>query len=462
MSGPTYLSKLSPDMQNLAGGFAEFLAERASSRRTDSVAVLEKPLNPMEQILGLGSGVAYDSKSLRQDAMAFVARCFPAKRADATFTAMFARQLEYFYTWTADVEYPDLKARALIPVDTEVPSGADYFTYRMYDLAEKASFIHNYASNSFPESDVFGDEFKQPVKAIGSKYSYSIQDMRAAAMSGVPLEAKKATSARYAIEKQLERIGCYGDVATGLYGITNAPGVALTPKVSPAGTWAQQIAAALAAGTLPATSQAIQGDINAMANAIYSNTLGVHKPTTLILPTPAYAILATTPFSPVYQDVSILQYILKQSPWLDEIVDWPYLNTIGELPLAGTVHTTGSSTTITFSTTQAGVVGVGSLLTFASQPTVQYKVATFNGTTGATLSVAYSGSGSSTDTATQQSGLAVLYEKNPRVLQLVIPQEFEQFPPLQDGLKWEILCHLRTGGVNVIRPLAVNTMAGIS
>ena len=58
--------------------------------------------------------------------------------------------------------------------------------------------------------------------------------------------------------------------------------------------------------------------------------------------------------------------------------------------------------------------------------------------------------------------MALMYEKNPRVLNLVISQEFEQFPPQQDGLTWEIYCHLRTGGVNVIRPLAVNTQAGIS
>lgn len=456
----TLLSTLSPDSQELARAFGDYLADRASGRRTDSVSMIEKPLNPFMEVHGLG-GVRYDSKSLHADAMEFTQRAL-GTRADATFTAMFARQLEYFYTWTADIEYPDLKARALIPVDTEVPSGADYYTYRMFDLAEKASIIHNYAKNSFPEADVFGDEFKQPIRAVGSKYSYSIQDMRAAAMSGIPLEAKKASSARYAIEKELERIAAYGDTASALYGITNAPGVAAATKVSPAGTWAQQIAAAITAGTLPATSQAIFEDVNVMMQQIFNQTLGVHKPTTLVLPTAAYSVLATTPWSPVYRDETILQFLLKSSPWLEEIVEWPYLNTIGELPLAGTVHTTTSSATVTFSTSQAGVVYVGALLTFASQPTVQYKVLTFNGTTGATLSVVYSGAGSTTDTATQQSGLALVYEKNPRVLQLVISQEFEQFPPQQDGLIWEIYCHMRTGGVNVIRPLAVMTLAGIS
>jgi hypothetical protein len=281
-------------------------------------------------------------------------------------------------------------------------------------------------------------------------------------MSGVPLEAKKASSARYGIEKRLELIAATGDTATGLYGVTNAPGVNTVAKVSPAGTWAQQIYGALAGGTLTQTAQAILEDVNAMANTIYTNTLGIHKPTTLVLPTAAYAVLATTPRAPGFTNDTILQFILESSPWLEEITDWPYLNTIGQLALTGTVHTTNGSANLTFNTSQAGVLYVGALLTFASQPTKQYTVLTFNGTTGATLSANYTGTGSSTDTATQQSGMALMYEKNPRVLNLVISQEFEQFPPQQDGLLWEVYCHLRTGGVNVIRPLAVSTQVGIS
>jgi hypothetical protein len=455
----SFLSTMAPETQALARGFADFLAERAGARRTDSAAFLEKPLSPMEQIFG--TGIRYDSKLLHQDAMAFVGRALPSLRNDAAFTSMFARQLEYIYTWTADVEYPDLKARSLIPVDTEVPTGADYYTYRMYDVAAKASMLHNYAKNSFPESDVYGDEFKQAIKGMGSKYSYSVQDMRAAAMSGVPLEAKKASSARYGIEKRLEQIGAFGDVGTGLYGITNAPGVAGVTKISPAGTWAQQITAAVGACTLSATTQAILQDINAQANAIFSNTLGIHKPTTLILPTPAYAVLATTPWSPVYRDESILQFILKSSPWLEEIVDWPYLNTLGNYALLGTVTVTNGSPTATFTLSQTGYVVVGDLLTFSDQPGVQYKVLTVS-TVTVTLTTNYTGTGGAAKTATKQSGLSVLYEKNPRVLNLVISQEFEQFPPEQDGLLWEIYCHLRTGGVNVIRPLAVVTQSGIS
>ncbi len=454
------LSALSPDTRSLALKFAELLAEHAEGgrRRADRAAILERPLSPLEQIFG--TSVRYDSKLLRQDAMEFVGRALPNIRNDAALTAMFARQLEYIFTWTADVEYPELKARSLIPVDTEVPTGADYYTYRMYDVAGEAALLHNYAKNSFPEADVFADEFKQAIKGIGDKYSYSVQDMRAAAMSGVPLEAKKASAARYAVEKRLERIAAYGDAATGIYGITNAPGILSATKVSPAGTWAQQIAAALAGGTLTATVQAILEDINTQANGIFVETIGTHKPTTLALPTAAFAVLATTPRAPGFTQDTILEFILKSSPWLEEIVDWPYLNTIGQYPLAGTFHVTNASATVTASVSQAGVVYVGATLYLAGVP---YVVSAFNGTTGITLSANYAGTTNATlGGVTQQSGVSLMYEKNPRVASLIISQDFEQFPPEMDGLLWEIYCHLRTGGVNVIRPLAVSTMSGIS
>ena len=53
------------------------------------------------------------------------------------------------------------------------------------------------------------------------------------------------------------------------------------------------------------------------------------------------------------------------------------------------------------------------------------------------------------------------YAKNPDVLQLAIPQEFEQFPPQWEGLEMSIPCHMRTAGVLCFRPMAVAYGDGI-
>lgn len=49
----------------------------------------------------------------------------------------------------------------------------------------------------------------------------------------------------------------------------------------------------------------------------------------------------------------------------------------------------------------------------------------------------------------------VAYRRDPDALMLVIPQEFEQFPPQPEGLEFEIPCHARCGGVQVYYPLSI-------
>lgn len=55
----------------------------------------------------------------------------------------------------------------------------------------------------------------------------------------------------------------------------------------------------------------------------------------------------------------------------------------------------------------------------------------------------------------------VCYRRDPDALMLVIPQEFEMFPPQQRGLEFLIPCHARCGGVQIWYPLSVAYGDGI-
>jgi len=56
---------------------------------------------------------------------------------------------------------------------------------------------------------------------------------------------------------------------------------------------------------------------------------------------------------------------------------------------------------------------------------------------------------------------AVCYKKDPEVLQLVIPQEYEELPPQRKNLKFHIPVHARIGGCVVYYPLAMGYMDGL-
>lgn len=56
---------------------------------------------------------------------------------------------------------------------------------------------------------------------------------------------------------------------------------------------------------------------------------------------------------------------------------------------------------------------------------------------------------------------AICYRRDPEVLTLEIPQDFEQFPPEARGLAFVVATHARVGGTVIRYPLAVRYMDGL-
>lgn len=66
------------------------------------------------------------------------------------------------------------------------------------------------------------------------------------------------------------------------------------------------------------------------------------------------------------------------------------------------------------------------------------------------------------DDASATSGpRMVTYQRDPEVLQLVIPQDFEQLPPQAANLSFKVPCHARIGGVVIYYPLAIAYTDGL-
>jgi len=295
---------------------------------------------------------------------------------DAAESAFFSRQLEEIRARTYDVKLVELKARMLIPVDNSAPPGADAVTYRQFTSSGLAKIIASYADD-LPRSDVFGKEFHVNVKSLGASYGYNVQEIRAAQMTGLPLEQRRANAARRAIEELIDRIAQTGDTDTGLVGLLNqsAALVYTVPNgASGLQDWADK------------TPSEILADMNGATNNVVIQTSDVEHPDTMLLPIKQYTQVATQPFNPNNaSNVTILEMFLKNSPWVSEVEPWYAL-------------------------------------------------------TGA-------GAGS--------SDRGLVYKRDPDHLMLVIPQEFEQFPPQQRGLEFVVPCHARCGGVQVPYPLSI-------
>ena len=133
-------------------------------------------------------------------------------------SVFFARELDYVKSQSYDVEYPELTALRLFPLSSEIDPGAETVTYNSYAKTGMAKIISNYATD-LPRADVKGKPTTAIIKSLGDSYGYSVQEMRASAMAGKSLDARKAESARYQIDYLNNKIAWCGDKETGLQGI---------------------------------------------------------------------------------------------------------------------------------------------------------------------------------------------------------------------------------------------------
>jgi len=238
---------------------------------------------------------------------------------DANESVFFLRELDFVKSKSYDVQYPELKARTLIPVSFEAGAGAETITYEQYDQVGMAKIVSSYADD-LPRADIKGKEFTARVRSLADSYGYNIQEVRAAKMAGKPLEQRKSNAAKRAMMQKEDSIAALGDADHGLIGFVNHPNISSTTLPND-GTGAST----LWANKTPAQ---IIRDLNKVANFIVENTKEVELPNTLLLPVEKYNYIASTPIGD-NADKTILKFFLDNSPYIKEVIPWNKLKAAG-------------------------------------------------------------------------------------------------------------------------------------
>ncbi len=246
------------------------------------------------------------------------------KKVDAGETAAMARELEYIFAEVYRKEFPDLKGRSLVPIKGGVPSGAESHTYTEVERFGQAKIVHNYAKD-FPGTEVQGKQFSDVIRSIGDSYQYSVQDVRASALTKIKMPIEKAETAREVMENLLDDLTLNGDADTNLKGMNSASLVTNYNAVSK-GTQAS--------GTtwLTATPQEILLDVLGLCRAVADNTKNKHTANTLVLDSASYNKVAFTfieSATGVLTTQTILQYILANVPGLQTVEVWHRLDHAG-------------------------------------------------------------------------------------------------------------------------------------
>lgn len=302
-------------------------------------------------------------------------------RGDALSVSLaFARELEFVENTFYDFEFPDLRARDLIPLDTSVPSWAQTFSYKERTFTGEADIVNDYA-NDFPRVDLdIGETTAAPVISLGCSYGYSVMDLRYASEMGQSLDTDLMNAAKEAEERKLDALACYGHAATGLRGFASNTSIAtLSTSLNASLTknWADDAT----------TAKDIQEDLDKIIIDVSNASDNKFMVDTIALPTTTYNLLGSKKFAALDSngvELSVLDYFENRK-----------------------------RNKVTF------------------EPWFRLKSAA--GGTGTRM---------------------VAYKKDPKVLKLVIPQDFESMPPQQKLMTFVIACHLRFGGVDWRQPMA--------
>ena len=246
-------------------------------------------------------------------------------RLDAGESVFFLRQLESIDAQVYLKKYPALLARQVLPPEVGVPEWANVRTYRQFDRQGIATLISD-QSDDVPLSDITGAEFSSLIKKVGSGYRYSIDEMKAAMATGMPLDVQRALVARYNAERAVDQILANGTMplpngtslaVPGVVGLTGITGFTpFTPgtKLNGGTTW----------GTLQApnaTGDEVAWDIMGVANKIFEATSQLWS-SFRILMNPQQFYYASQKRLGSISDTTALAFAKGNCPYLENVYPW--------------------------------------------------------------------------------------------------------------------------------------------
>jgi hypothetical protein len=243
-------------------------------------------------------------------------------KLDARESAFFARETEYIKSKTYDAKPPALKGLSLVPFTGEMGTGVSEITWRRFTEAGEAKIIADY-SKDYPRVDVWGDEETIKVKDLGDSYGYSIREIRQSMQTGKRLDQKRATAARHAIDRKINKMVLLSNPDERTFGALDFPG--LTESTLPADgqgnskRWTDK------------TVDQILRDLDILIDAVFTPTKGNENPDTLLLPITAWRKLKKRLGTD--SDSTLGKFIADNYPEIKKI-DW--MNELAGLGAGGT------------------------------------------------------------------------------------------------------------------------------
>jgi len=204
-----------------------------------------------------------------------------------------------------EINREELKARTIFNVKSDVPEGAETYSYDVITRSGAAKVLAPGAED-IPLVDADMERHTEQIYSIAAAFRLSVQELRQAQMSGRPVESTKAATARRAISEKENKIAWTGDKKHNILGVTNAEGIqtmAVNPnKAGDSTKWKDK------------TGREIVADLRQARTAV--NRLPGHTSDTLVV-TPDNMSELEKEYNQ-YTGQTVLQYLNSQS-WFSRV-----------------------------------------------------------------------------------------------------------------------------------------------
>jgi hypothetical protein len=225
-----------------------------------------------------------------------------------------------------DQKYPGLLARSFMTMASGIPEGAETVVQRGYDITGRATVLAGEATDVMRVS-LSGTQQSTPIVGLAAKWGITLQQLAAAQMAGVQLDAKGMLASRLIVEREIDSLLALGDATLGLIGLCNqvikvwgaaGAGVNMAAVGAPVGF--------TAAWDNPVTTAAqIMADIAILYG--YFRAGNIYAPTDLVCGSGTYARLEMDQ-AIVGSEKSILELIKSRFPGLT-VSSWWRLDAAG-------------------------------------------------------------------------------------------------------------------------------------
>ncbi|WP_290688389.1 MULTISPECIES: DUF2184 domain-containing protein [unclassified Haematobacter] len=205
-------------------------------------------------------------------------------------------------------QYPEVRYRGLIPVDTTGPEWVKSVTYFSLDGVGRAEWL-NAGADDVPRAEIIRSKMETTVGMAGIGYGWNLEELAQAQMLGINLAESKGIAARRAAEEKIDIVALFGDAEKGFTGLVNNPAVT-------------QIDAA-ATGTGGSTewadkdADAILGDVDTALTRVFDDTNTVGLSNTLLMPNSRYSLLNRRMVTPM-ADKTVLTWLKENNLFTQE------------------------------------------------------------------------------------------------------------------------------------------------